>query len=85
MWEPWIGKYGPARATVQANLMKEEWLIEVVITAACSKDYPEDKPEAEEEVNEKPTPKGRAKKSPAKSETVAADETEKAEDEKMGE
>ena len=49
IWEPWIGpKHGPARATVQANLMNEKWLIEVVVTAACSKDYPEEEEEEDE-------------------------------------
>ena len=50
MWEPWIGKYGPTRATVQANMMKPEWLIEIVIIAACAKDYPEEEEEEEKEI-----------------------------------
>lgn len=49
VWEPWIGpKHGPTRATVQANMMNDQWLIEVVIMAALCKDYPEEE-EAEEE------------------------------------
>lgn len=35
VWEEWIpAGHAPARATVQANLMRPDWKIEVVVTAA---------------------------------------------------
>ncbi|KAH9250939.1 hypothetical protein BASA81_011327 [Batrachochytrium salamandrivorans] len=39
-WIKWIEGHGPARATVQANLVDPKWLIEIVVTAAICKDLP---------------------------------------------
>lgn len=54
VWIKWIEGNGPARATVQANLVNPKWLIEIVITAAICKDLPpkEDAEEQEEEQDE---------------------------------
>lgn len=36
VWEAWLAPgHAPPRATVQANLAKKEWRIEVVVTAAA--------------------------------------------------
>ncbi len=36
VWEAWLAPgHAPPRATVQANLAKQEWRIEVVVTAAA--------------------------------------------------
>ena len=35
VWEAWLPKgHAPARATVQAQLAKPEWKVEIVVTAA---------------------------------------------------
>jgi enamine deaminase RidA (YjgF/YER057c/UK114 family) len=41
VWKAWIGpKYGPARATVQGNMVDPKYLVEIVITAALCNNYP---------------------------------------------
>ena len=34
VWDQWVGTSPPARATVQAQLAKPEWKVEIVVTAA---------------------------------------------------
>lgn len=76
-WIKWIEGHGPARATVQANLVDPKWLIEIVVTAAICKDLPKSASAGADEDEEEAAAEDEAAAAPAAAADAAATPADK--------